>query len=361
MVDKEQGWFGTEGMTPDDRAYAGSRFSEVQQAIFSDPYQPLWGVPDAPPLPQYKNTLRSLLGGLLPGGQPYHFLAAARRTVDSGADLRWGAGREGARRLLHPNGICLTGLWEIDADTPYSGYFRKGSRALIVARYSTCCANTRRGQVRSLSLVGKLFPTTDPNHAEPLRTANFFTQQDIAGDYSDYINDAETRNAADVTGPRRGAGVFGLLVTGIVLDIADAQNTIRQLYAIAELGKPADKPTRAPQFMRLLVDPEQPRISGDALDFRDEIMAQIYDRGDPTPKRKLRFRIEVSDDGEKHGSTATVLRWHIRNWQPVGTIAFDRAVASYTGDHVLHFNHPSFRTDRNDPKTATRAGGKKVR
>jgi hypothetical protein len=28
------------------------------------------------------------------------------------------------------------------------------------------------------------------------------------------------------------------------------------------------------------------------LDFRDEIMAQIYDRGDPLP-----FHIEVTDDG----------------------------------------------------------------
>jgi hypothetical protein len=72
-------------------------------------------------------------------------------------------------------------------DTGYSGYFRNGSRALIVGRYSTCCRETRRGHVRSLSLVGKLFPTTDPNHVAPLRTASFMTQQDIGGDYNDHF------------------------------------------------------------------------------------------------------------------------------------------------------------------------------
>lgn len=354
----DEEWFGTEGVTAEDRAYAGSRFAEVETAIFADPYQPVWGAPGAPPWPPYKLTLRSLLSGLLSRG-PYQFRAATERAVDSGADLRWGAGHKGYRRLLHPNGICLTGIWEIDADTPYSGYFRHGSRALIIARYSTCCSETRRGHARSLSMVGKLFPTTDPNHAEPLRTANFITQQDIGGDYTDFINDAEIRNAGDVTAIRRGTGIWGFLVTGILFGRVDAEPAIRQLYPIAELGKPPGEPTRAPQFMRLLVGPEQPRISGDALDFRDEIMAQIYDRGDPTPKRKLRFRIEVTDDGESHGLPIR-LRWTFRNWRPIGSITFDRAVASYTGDHVLHFNHPTFRKDRNDPKTATRVGGKKV-
>jgi hypothetical protein len=111
--------------------------------------------------------------------------------------------------------------------------------------------------------------------------------------------------------------------------------------------------------MRLLVAPEQPRIRGEALDFRDEIMAQIYDRGDPAPMRKLVFRIEVSDEGESHGLPIRT-RWHIRNWRPIGTITFDRAAASYNGDHVLHFNHPTFRKNRNDPATATRVDGRKV-
>ncbi len=352
-------FFGTEGVTPDDRAYAGSRFAEVQQAIFANPYQPLWGAPNAPALPRYKIALRSLLAGILPGGLPYQFRAATERAVNSHADLRWGVGQEGYRRLLHPNGICLTGLWEIAADTPYSGYFRQGSRALIVARYSTCCTETRRGHMRSLSMVGKLYPTTDPNHVEPLRTANFITQQDIGGDRTDFINDVETRNAADVTALRRGSGIWGFLVTGVVFARVDAKPEIRQLYEIAELGKLPSEPTCAPQFMRLLVAERQPRITGAQLDFRDEIMAQIYDRADPAPKRKLIFRIEVTDEGESHGLPVR-LRWRFRNWREIGSITFDRAVASYNGDHVIHFNHPTWRQDRNDPTTATRVDGRKM-
>ena len=48
--------------------------------------------------------------------------------------------------------------------------------------------------------------------------------------------------------------------------------------------------------MRLTVAPDQPRIEGAGLDFRDEIMAQIYDRGDVRAKRTLTFNIDITDD-----------------------------------------------------------------
>jgi hypothetical protein len=101
----------------------------------------------------------SVLQGILFFGRRYLFRQAAERAVDSHADLRWGPIGKGFRRLIHPNGIFLTGLWEITEDTDYSGYFRKNSQALVAGRYSTCCSETNRGQVRSLALVGKLFPT----------------------------------------------------------------------------------------------------------------------------------------------------------------------------------------------------------
>ena len=353
-------FFGTEQVTDADRAYRGSRFAEVRDALFANPYQKVWGGLEEPPLPVYGVTLLSVLRGVLPSGLPYFFRQAVERAVDSRADLRWGADNKGFRRLLHPNGICLTGLWEINEETRYSGYFAKDSRALVIGRYSTCCTETRRGHERSLSLVGKLFPTTDPNHSEPLVTANFITQQDIGGDRTDYINDAETRNAPNTTAWRRGLGAPVLLVTGVVFGRVDKNPTIRQLYQIAELGKSPAQPTRTPTYMRLVVDSAQPRIEGDALDFRDEIMAQLFDRGDPTPKRTLTFHIEITEEGSTSGPDF-LQRRTFTNWTRIGRMTFDNAVASYNGDFVIHFTHPTWRDDPNDPATATRINERKVR
>ena len=333
-----------------DRAYAGSRFSEVVAAIFANPYQRVWGAAGEPPLPVHKVTFRSVAAGMQ---------RASERAIDSGADLRWGADRNGFRRLVHPNAVCLVGRWEIRERTEYSGYFAQGSTALIVARYSTCCTETRRGRFRSLSLAGKLFPTADASHATLLRTANFVTQEDIGGARTDYINDAELTNAPDLTVTRRGAGVATLLATGAAFSKVDKEPGIRQLYQISELGKAADVPTRTPEFMRLKVSPAQPRIAGADLDFRDEVMAQIFDRGDPTPRRTLSFTIEVTDQGTSSGPPFRIRR-SFSNWRSIGTLVFDNAVVSGNGDAVLHFNHPTWRNDRNDPKTATRIGGKKV-
>jgi hypothetical protein len=356
----EPEFFGIEQITDEDRAYRGSRFSEVRDAIFANPYQGIWGRAGEPPWRVYEVTLRSVLRGILPFGGPYLFRKATERTVDSHADLRWGPDGKGYRRLLHPNGICLTGFWEITEENPYSGYFKKGGRALAIGRYSTCCTETRRGHARSLALVGKLYPTTDPNYAEPLHPAGFITQQDLGGEHTDYINDAELRNAPDTRVWRRGAGVPILLVTGAVFQGVDKQPSQRQLYEIAELGKPKGDATRAPEFMRLLVAPDQPRIEGEALDFRDEIMAQIFDKGDPVPERTLTFHIEVTDEGTTRGLPVFQRRW-FRNWRRIGRMVFDNAVASYNGDFVIHFHHPPWRNDRNDASTTARMNGRKVR
>ena len=239
----------TEGITNEDRTYCGSRYADVHEALFSNPYQKVWGGIGEPPLPIYEVTMASILSGILSRNFRFAFFQAARRTVDSSADLRWGPDRMGFRRLLHPNGICLSGLWRITEETPFSGYFRKGKQALIVARYSTCCSATQRGHTRSLALAGKLFPTTDPEHTDLLPTANFFTQQDIGGERTDYINDVELRSAPNTTAWRRGRGLPILLITGIVFALVDKKPSIRQLYEIAELGKSKDEPTRAPAFM----------------------------------------------------------------------------------------------------------------
>src|SRR3954468_23316976 len=346
---------GSEQFTEADRKYSGSRFREVVDALFANPYQKVWGGAGEPPLPEQAVTITSVFGGLLTRGKPARFDRASERTLDSGADLRWGPDGKGFTRLLHPNAVCLTGRWQITEETPYSGYFAGGRSALVVARYSSG-AGMRRGQIRALALVGKLFPTLDPEHPLPLRTANFITQEDIGGGRTESINAAELRNAPDVTVFRRGPAGTLLIKVAAAFRRVDKQPTIRQLYPIAEMGKPAGEPTRAPQFMRLLVAPEQPVTAGADMDIRDEVMAQIFDRSDPVPKRTLTFTIEVTDEGVTSGAPFRVRRT-FRNWKRIGTLTFDNAVVSYNGDAVIHFTHPTWRQDRNDPATATRRDG----
>jgi hypothetical protein len=345
--------FGIEKFDGEDAAYKGSRYSEVRDAIFANPYQKIWGGAGEPPIPVYQTTLSSVLRGILSFGKKYLFGQAAARIVDSRADLRWGPDKKGYRRIVHPNGVCLTGLWSITEDTGYSGYFAKGSQALVIARYSASKPN--RGETgRSMGIAGKLYPTTDPGHAEPSRPAGFVAQEDICGDNTRYINDAELRNAPDVTLTR--AGVVGFPVVamaGVVFTITDKIGTQRQLYEIAELGKPPQEPTKCPAYMRLLMTTDTPRVEGENLDIRDEVLGQIFDKGDPAPKRKLAFHIEITDDGTEFALLGFTER-AFKNWRRIGTLSFDNAVASFNGDHVVHFHHPGWRDDRNDPATAHR-------
>lgn len=93
--------------------------------------------------------------------------------------------------------------------------------------------------------------------------------------------------------------------------------------------------------------------------MRDEVMAHIFDPGDPTSMRTLAFTIDVTDEGRISG-TPLRLRRTFNNWTRIGRIVFDNAVISYNGDAVIHFAHPTWRKDRNDPATATRVDGQKV-
>ena len=66
-----------------------------------------------------------------------------------------------------------------------------------------------------------------------------------------------------------------------------------------------------------------------------------------------RFNIEVTDDGTTRDILGFVRR-KFKNWRHIGKLTFDNAVASYNGDFVLHFGHPGWRDDKNNPATANR-------
>lgn len=350
--------FGRQGITGEDREYQGSRFSDVKAAIFANPYQKVWGDPREPPLPRYKVTNRSAYAGSLPGGRPPQFKLASIRTLDSAADLRWGDDGRGFRRLVRPHGVCVTGTWEITEDNPCSGYFKKGSRGLVIARISAGVTMTLRGMRRSYGLVLKLYPTVDENHRQRLHPANVILADDLGGTTDSHVTGVEITNAPHVTGWNRGNEIPVLLIEGLIFELVDRRASVRQVYPIAELGKAPGEPTHAPEFMRLQASSGQPVIDED--DVRNEVLAHIFDRGDPKPRRTLRFDISVSDAG-KRSNLGIFQRQTVDNWQSIGRIDFNDGVASYNGDFVIHFRHPTWREDRNDPETAVRQAGRKVR
>src|SRR5437763_6890748 len=88
-------------------------------------------------------------------------------------------------------------------------------------------------------------------------------------------------------------------------------------------------------------------------------MAQIFDTGEPEAQRILIFNIDVTDNGTTQG-TGLMQRRTFQDWHRIGTLVFNDAVISYNGDAVIHFNHPTWREDRNDSSTATRVNGRRV-
>ncbi len=291
--------------------YAGARFDDVWSQVASDPYAAT---------PHTAVTLGSFYGFLQD-----HLLDSSRRTLDDRDDLL-----PRFQKLLHPNGICLAGTWTITEETPYTGYFKKGSEALFIGRASTALTATQAGEYRAFGLAGKLFPTTEGG-AE-VATANFFTIENLGGTQRAHFLDALNTNdiinvaitpTAFLNTPIGAAAVKAFATADETLDIT--QTLVRQLYPIAEAGLADPGAAVAPRWMMITGAPDVARV--DAADFRDELRVAGYPGG-------LRFDIRVADIGTRLGPKA---------WQTIGTIAITADAVSDSCDHRLHFSHPRFR------------------
>ena len=144
-----------------------------------------------------------------------------------------------------------------------------------------------------------------------------------------------------------------LVRLGLTFNKVDVRGSIRQVHTISELGKELKEATNTPEFMQLVASDLQPVV--DEEDFRDEVLGHIFDKGNPTPQRSLIFDISVANSGRKAGNPLFGGEKHIiEDWRQIGTVTFHDAVASYNGDFVIHFHHPHWREDRNDPATTAR-------
>jgi hypothetical protein len=305
-------------------AYAGSRFADVWRAVAEAPYEhyPLKRVGPLSAIEFVrKNIYRS-----------------ARRTLVRRDDLLGDFDK-----LVHPVGICLRGTWQISEPTRYTGYFRTGSKGLLIARASDGMGEYRPGKLRFLGIAGKLYPTSDAGHREPLETANFVMLENLGGSHTAHFVDATLSTDLLPLWPR--PGLFWKIPAGLVaapaFALADralsaAQPMIRQLYPIAELGEPTETAIVAPTVMRLVGTAANRRVATSEL--REELSMVHHPNG-------LRFEIQVADRRSY---------LYPRGFRRIGEVHFTESVASYAGDHRLHFAHAPYVRSRKEARASSR-------
>jgi len=239
----------------------------------------------------------------------------AERTLNDNRDIL-----EPFNKLAHPNGICLKGIWEINRENPYSGYFKNHSKGLIITRASTALSNTKSTDLRAFGLAGKIFASTNPN--EDTTKANFFVIDDLGGTNAKHYTDVAMTNEPSVT--TTSAVIKNLLYAIKVakaFSTADKNSGIRQLYEISELGETSKSNIKTPKWIKIKAQKGQ---TVDKIDFRDEL--KIKDK-------KLIFNISVADT-EINGT---------KEWIDIGFISFNKSIVSNSCDHRLHFHHPKYR------------------
>lgn len=298
-------------------ALADSRFNDVQAVVFGMPKtaespveQAELAVYAAGQLPQYPVTAsRMVVGGV-------NLLRRdAERTLRDTVDFY-----PRLEKLVHANGICLAGRWQIDSATPYTGYFKQGAEGLWLGRASVSLSETKRGQPRGFAMAGKLFPTLDPTKTVP--TASFFLADVLSGTQREHYLQTAMTNQPKIG--FRFAAIPLMFQVSRAFSGLDKQAGYRPVDNIAALGEPvAGSAIRAPKFLMLRPSPNNPL--NDAVDFRDEL--NLSKAHAPA----WQWQIWVSDQASSPTD---------EGWQKIGQITANQSIVSYGCDRQLHFAHP---------------------
>jgi hypothetical protein len=274
------------------------QFNSIWNIVKSDPYKEL---------PQNEVSYFSLSKD-----DKSQILEDAKRTIKSKEDIL-----PYFDKLAHPNGICFKGTWNITKDNIYTGYFKKNSKALIIARASSALSNTKTEETRTFGFAGKIFPTTNPNKIINKNTANFFLIDDLGGTKINYYANTTLSNAPEISFNYEVLkNLFYALKLKDAFERADKNPNIRQVYEISELNE--TKNIKTPKYMKIKA---RYILNKNASDFRDELSISSKD---------LIFDIFVSEDK--------------KNWNNIGNIILDESVVSESCDHRLHFSHPKYKS-----------------
>lgn len=225
-------------------------------------------------------------------------------------------------KLIHANGVCYTGTWEIDQPTPYTGYFAEGAVGLLIVRASVAGPLIWQGARRAFGIAGKVFPTLDPEqHCWP---GNFVTVSHLSGSRAKHVLDIPMSNYPSV-----GLDPASNLINRVIFRVMDTRPGYRQVFTLSRLGVAAGTPLVTPDLMELRAASEMPRV--DAKDFRDEIRLRGY------PENTLIFDIRVKSFSDT-------------DWRRIGSIKLTDDVVSEGSDKQLHFWIP-----RDVPNQASRS------
>jgi len=296
------------------QAQQGTRYEPAEHQ-----FQAVWDEVESDPLttlPQDTVSYSKLFDGVID-----LISTNAERTLHNQEDII-----EAFNKLAHPNGVCLSGIWKIDTQNPYSGQFKNGSESLVIARASTAMSETKRGEARAFGMAVKLFGTTNKEEILTNSTANFFVIDDLGGTDAQYYTDVALTNEPDVsiTGSVVSYILYAAKVAAAFSD-ADKNSGIRQLYELSYLGESNSSSVITPKWIK--IEAEQNQTVFGVEDFRDEFKLSANEN--------LVFNISVSSQEIKS----------VKQWQKIGTITFESSIVSSTCDHRLHFHHPLWRDD----------------
>ena len=285
--------------------FAASTFNEVKDIVFKNVYE-------NEQLPQYEvSTKNFVVNGF------NRLLDRATRTLNETNDYY-----PKIDKLVHANGICFSGVWTITKNNPYSGLFKRGSQALIIARASAATSSTRSDESRSLGFAGKIFPTMDPNQS--VETANFFVIDNLMGKMTEHYLETTMTNKPEL-GFKLGSIGFALKVFNIFKDL-DKDPGYRPVYPIAEADLLANERVSTPKFFMIKADSRV--LKNEESDFRDELsINRNHTNG-------VVFNILVND---------TTSDLNSNEWNKIGQITLNQSIVSYGCDKQLHFHHPKIK------------------
>jgi hypothetical protein len=330
--------------------YEGSNFTEVWQKISAEPYavedRPTRGLPDLVKEVVARGFAQTGKTPNATSARNAELVARANQTLNDQADYY----EDSFTKLVHANGICLKGSWNITNPNPYSGYFEQGKSGLMIARASVALFDIEKHQNRGFGLAGKIYPASNETNAgtRNLETANFFTIHDLGGERNVLFTDVSFTNQPPITFNLKllhylGYGWQIMKAFGN----ADANNGnadpapgVRQLYEISELGLNEDQAlkTITPRCLRVMAQPGQ---SNDKSDFRDELNLAGY------PDSKL--LLDIYADSPESDTACGELSDGAWIGKKIGYIEFTESVASKGCDSHLHFHHPKWKDVRHAP------------